>query len=141
MKQTLICYHTVASYELDAFGHVNNAVFLNYLEKARCDFMAQRGLRFYDFFQWKRYPVIIRASLEYKWPARADDQLVIKAWISKHRPTGFTMKYEITNPSSHRTILDAETDLVFVDENNRPTRIPPQFASRFIDQNHPNEPG
>jgi len=42
-QDTLISHHRVASYELDSFGHVNNAVFLNYLEKARCDFLRARG--------------------------------------------------------------------------------------------------
>ncbi len=50
-KFELVSYHTVTSYELDSFGHVNNAVFLNYLEKARCDFMTLKGLRFDDFFK------------------------------------------------------------------------------------------
>lgn len=128
----LVSYHTVSSYELDSFGHVNNANFLNFLEGARCDFMTQRGLHFDDFFKWKRYPVVTRAELNFKWPAKSGDRLKIKGWIPKHRPTGFTMQYEITLADTGKLILTGETNHVFVDDNNRPSRIPQPFADNFI---------
>ncbi len=123
---------TVASYELDSFGHVNNAVFLNYLEKARCDFMILKGLCFDDFFKWHRYPVVVRASLEFKYPAKAGDRLLIKGWISRHTAASFTLQYEIFNQDTHRLILTGETFHVFVDDNNRPSRHPEEFYKKFI---------
>ena len=39
----------VRSYELDSFGHVNNANFLNYLEAARGNFLEEYGLSFKHF--------------------------------------------------------------------------------------------
>jgi YbgC/YbaW family acyl-CoA thioester hydrolase len=123
----------VASYEMDSFGHVNNAVFLNYLERARCDFMILKGLHFNDFFKWHRYPVVVRAQLDFKHPAAADDELSIKGWISHHSKTSFTLQYEITNRSTGILILNGETFHVFVDDNNRPNRIPAEFAEKFLD--------
>jgi len=125
-------FHTVASYELDSFGHVNNAYFLNYLEKARCDFMRLKGLNFNDFFKWHRYPVVVRVVLDFKRPALADDQLLIKGWIAKHTATSFTMKYEIFNRDNEQSILTGETFHVFVDDNNRPSRIPEEFRKNFL---------
>ncbi|MDQ1355085.1 MAG: acyl-CoA thioester hydrolase [Acidobacteriota bacterium] len=138
MKNKILeSHHTVASYELDSFGHVNNAVFLNYLEKARCDFMTLKGLHFDDFFKWHRYPLVARAALEYKHPAKAGDKLLIKGWITKHTATSFTMQYEILHPcggdNGDRLILTAETFHVFVDDNNRPARIPEEFLKKFIE--------
>jgi acyl-CoA thioester hydrolase len=131
-KEILASQHTVTSYELDSFGHVNNAVFLNYLEKARCDFMTLKGLRFDDFFKWHRYPLVVRAVLEFKYPAKAGDKLLINGWIAKYSPASFTMQYEIINRDTGRVILTAETFHVFVDDNNRPSRIPGEFFKKFI---------
>jgi len=131
-KEILRSSHTVMSYELDAFGHVNNAVYLNYLEKARNDFMIGKGMGFGDFFRWKKFPVVIRALLEFKSPARAGDRLDIRGWISDHTATGFTLAYEIWNDSGSQLILRGETVHVFIDEGNRPTRIPTEFGERFI---------
>ena len=92
----------VASYELDSFGHVNNAVFLNYLEKARGDFMTLKGLRFDDFFKWRRYPVVGRASMEFKYPAKAGDKLLVKGVITKHTAASFTLRYEVINEENQK---------------------------------------
>ena len=134
-REILKSSHTVMSFELDAFGHVNNAVYLNYLEKARNEFMIAKGLGFTDFFKWKKFPVLIRAALEFKSPARAGDRLLIHGWISDHSATGFTLTYEIRDEattSASRLILKGETVHVFVDESNRPTRIPSEFSEKFI---------
>ena len=40
------CELEARSYECDAYGHVNNAVYLNYLEVARHEFMRHAGIRF-----------------------------------------------------------------------------------------------
>jgi acyl-CoA thioester hydrolase len=123
---------TVYSYQLDSFGHVNNAVFLNFLEQARGDFLNARGLNFNDFFKWERYPVVIKANLEFKYPASAQDRLEIKGWISHYSATSFTMQYEIVNKDTGRLILTGETVHVFIDNNNRPSRIPEEFFNAFI---------
>lgn len=135
-KRLLKSYHTVMSYELDSFGHVNNAVYLNYLEKARNDFMTDKGLGFKDFFKWKRYPVVVRSVVDYKYPASAGDILEIVGWISQHSATSFTLKYEIFDRNSKKLIAAAETFHVFVNDRNRPSRIPPEFFENFIKDGH-----
>lgn len=130
--EILESHHTVASYELDSFGHVNNAVFLNLLEKARCDFMLLKDLHFNNFHEWHLYPVVIRANLEFKRPALAGDRLHIKGWISQHTKASFTLQYEIVNQNNGYLILTGETTHVFVDDEGRPRRVPPLFYERFI---------
>lgn len=130
--EILESFHTVASYELDSFGHVNNAVFMNYLEKARGDFLAAKGLHFDEFFKWRRFPLVVRANLEFKSPAKAGDKLHIKGWVTKHTATSVTFQYEVVNNADQRLVLNAETFHVFVDDNNRPTRIPPPFVEQFL---------
>lgn len=131
-KEILKSYHTVVSYELDSFGHVNNAVFLNYLEKARCDYMTLKGLSFTDFAKWRRYPVVTRAALVFKYPARADDKLAIHGWISEYSHATFTLRYEVIDQAADKLLLTGETQHVFVDENNKPSRIPEEFFDKFI---------
>lgn len=125
-------FHNVSSYELDSFGHVNNAIFLNYLEKARCDYLVLKGLSFNDFFLWKKYPIVVKSTLEYKYPATAHDKLLIKGWISAYTTTSFTMKYEIINQDNNKLILKAETIHAFINEINKPTRIPEEFFVKFL---------
>jgi YbgC/YbaW family acyl-CoA thioester hydrolase len=131
-KEILTSYHTVMSYELDAFGHVNNAIYLNYLEKARNDYMVLKGLQFIDFFKWQKFPVVRRAKLEFNFPAQAGDKLKIEGWVSHHTLASFTLEYNIKNSQNDVKILSGETFHIFVNNHNRPVRIPQEFMEKFI---------
>lgn len=120
------------SYELDSWGHVNNAVYLNYLEKARNDFMTAKGLDFQDFSRWQKYPVVRRASLEFKFPVKAGDKLIIDGWFSDHTATSFTITYQVIHADNGKQVLLAETHHIFVNQRNRPTRIPEEFFDKFL---------
>ena len=129
-----ITSHTVRSYELDSFGHVNNAIFMNFLERARGDYLVQKNLKFNDFSVWNKFPLVFKASIEFKYPANADDVLTIKGWFSSNSVTRFSIRYEISLQENSRIIATAETQHVFVDENNKPTRMPKIFAEKFLTQ-------
>lgn len=120
---------------MDSFGHVNNAVFLNYLEAARCEFLLQHDLRFNDFFRWDKFPVVTKVNLDYKAPALADDILLIKGWLKQHSAASFTLEYQITREEDQRLILKGETYHVFIDGNQKPTRVPREFFDKFIQPN------
>jgi len=130
-EDTLKSVHTVVSYELDAFGHVNNAVYLNYFEKARNDFLNARGLSFNDFFLWQAFPVLTSASLEFVLPARAGDRLLISGRVNSSSRTRFEIHYEISNGSS-QIVCRGETRHVFVDSRSRPMAIPEEFRKKFL---------
>jgi YbgC/YbaW family acyl-CoA thioester hydrolase len=124
--------HTVMSYELDAWGHVNNAIYLNYLEKARNDFLISKGLNFNDFFKWQKFPVVREAILEFKYPAKSGDELLINGWVSDHTAIRFTLSYEIVSQKSQKLVLSAKTMHVFVNQRNKPIRMPDEFYQKFI---------
>jgi acyl-CoA thioester hydrolase len=130
--EILKSFHTVMSYELDSWGHVNNAVYLNYLEKARNDYLTSKALDFKDFSKWQKFPVVRKATLEFKFPAKAGDKLIIDGWFSDHTATSFTITYHIIDHDSGKPVLSAETFHVFVDQRNRPTRIPAEFFNKFL---------
>jgi acyl-CoA thioester hydrolase len=121
----------VRSYELDSYGHVNNAVYLNYLEFARGEFLLQKGLSFNDFHKWKAFPNVIKVEIVYKSPAFYNDSLEIRGRISKWTYTSFTMDKEIYNLTTGRVSAVAGVVLVFVGENQRPTAIPNEFKEKF----------
>ncbi len=121
----------VRSFELDSFGHVNNAVYLQYLEVARCEYMEQAGLSFSDFDAWKRYPVVVHASLDYRQAAQFGDTLLVKGGVSKWGRLRWTMQYCITNAQTGAVVMDAEQVFVFLDEYGQPVPVPNRFRVAF----------
>ncbi|MCK5738734.1 acyl-CoA thioesterase [bacterium] len=131
METPLKANLTVRSYELDSFGHVNNAVYLQYLEFARGEFMRQLGQSFNDFQRWNAFPYVIKINIEYKAPAFCDDELEISGKVIRWSRTSFTLAKEIRNITSGKLLTTAEVVLAFVNDRSRPCRIPQQFRDAF----------
>ncbi|WP_405993239.1 acyl-CoA thioesterase [Streptomyces sp. NBC_00986] len=103
--------------DMDAYGHVNNVVFLRYLEEARIDFLFRPDK---DFQQGS---VVSRHEIDYK------RQLVhrhapvdIELWITEIRAASFTIAYEVKD--GDLVYVRASTVVVPFDfEAQRPRRI------------------
>jgi acyl-CoA thioester hydrolase len=102
---------------MDAYGHVNNVVFLRYLEEARIDFLFRPDR---DFQQGS---VVARHEIDYK------RQLVhrhapvdIELWVTQIRAASFTIAYEVKD--GDEVYVRASTVIVPFDfEAQRPRRI------------------
>ena len=129
MNKELVTTHRVRSYELDSFGHVNNAVFLNYLEYARVEYLLQRGLTFNDFQKWNAVPYVVKAEISYKSPARVHDTLDIKGKIIHWRRSSFVLHYLIENRTSGKKCAQARLVFTFVDRDEHIVPIPHAFRT------------
>jgi len=123
----LVATHRVRTYELDSFGHVNNAVFLNYLEHARTEYLLQRNLSFNDFTRWNAIPYVTRVEMAFKASARVHDMLEIRGTISGWKRVQFVIHYEIWNITTQRTCLLADVHFAFVNKEEKPVPIPLEF--------------
>lgn len=56
----------VRTYELDAYGHVNNAVYLNYFEYARMKFLTACNFDYNRFLADGFFLYVAKATIEYK---------------------------------------------------------------------------
>ena len=131
-SERLYSERIVRSYELDSFGHVNNAVYLQYCEGARNDYMLQRGIAFHDFHEWGIFPVLYRSELDYKQQARADDRLSISGVIEFNGKTRFTINHDILRLTDNTVICIARLYFAFINRTNqRPCRAPAAFVEAF----------
>jgi len=121
----------VRSYELDSFGHVNNAVYLQYLEYARSEYLLQVGISFNDFKLWNAMPYVVRAEIEYKHSSRYDDELEITGWVSSWGKSSFVLSYEIYNRSAGRMGALAEVKFAWVTREEKIIRVPQIFRERM----------
>jgi len=126
----------VRSFELDSFGHVNNAVYLQYLEFARCEYLEQLGLSFNDFDAWGLYPVVVHTSMDYRKAARFGDTLRITGGVTEWGRIRWTMQYRIMRADDRgsdggEVIMDAKQIFVFLDSKGRPQPPPAAFRAAF----------
>lgn len=111
----------VRGYELDAFGHVNNAVYLNYYEQARWEIVREIGL--YEYFnQSGNFLIVIDSYLKYI----KELTLFEKAEVQTHfYKEGFfiVFKQSIYNEQGER-INRATIKCLFVDKKRMPLDCP-----------------
>lgn len=124
----------VRSYDMDSFGHVNNAVYFNYLEAARCEYMNQRGLSFNDFEEWGAFPFVVKADIRFKSPARADDILDVRGRIGDWRRSSFSIEYEIYNTTRNKVCARSTMVFAFVNSREKLISVPEPFRNHMDQQ-------
>ncbi len=125
----------VQSYECDANGHVNNAVYLNYLESARVAFLRAAGASYRDLRDKGFSLVVVRVCIDFRGEAYMEDPLVVVTEPVKKRFTGgiFSQKVYREETEGPRLIADAEVTWVCVDGRKRPTKIPAFFDTASLE--------
>ncbi|HVL67362.1 MAG TPA: thioesterase family protein [Vicinamibacterales bacterium] len=118
--------------DCDPMGHVNNAVYLTYLEQAR--FTHWREVWGIDF---ERLPpgtpgvILARAEIDYRHPAKYGDVLEIRVGLERIGRTSFTYAYEIVD-QQRRVVAEARTVLVIYDyAAGRPAPIPDELRRKL----------
>src|SRR5499426_983547 len=70
--------------------------YLTYFEVGRVEFLRQQGLDMSDVDQRVHLPVV-EAVVRFRKPARLDDLLDVRCWISERKRASFRFTYEILN--------------------------------------------
>jgi acyl-CoA thioester hydrolase len=107
---------------MDAFGHVNNAVFVRYLEEARIDFMFQLAPGD-GSPSFSGGSVVARHEIDYVRPlVHRHTPVTIESWVTKISAASLTIAYEIKDED--QLYVRASTVVVpFNLEEQRPRRI------------------
>jgi acyl-CoA thioester hydrolase len=116
------CIVVVRSYECDAYGHVNNAVYLNYLELARHGYLRDNGVSIPELRALGYSLLVARVTIDYRRPATTDDKLEIRTRPVRLGRVGGVLEQRIL--SGAQPVAEAEVTWVCVDARGRPTRLP-----------------
>ena len=116
---------TVRSYECDINGHVNNAVYLNYLEIARVGFLKNVNISYRRLDSLGYGLILVRVGINFRSPAFMEDNLRVVTRPIKKRLTGGVFEQKIYH--NKKLIAEAEVTWVCVDRNKRPVRLPPEL--------------
>jgi len=129
---------TVYSYECDAFGHLNQAAYLEVFERARWEILA-RGPGVELFSRNKVWPAVRRAAVDYLLPAFPGDVLRVDAEVEKVGGTSLEMRQRAVRVKDEKLLAELHIVFVMVDKDGRPAPVPAEIASVF--GSHPSRPG
>ena len=116
------CTLSVRSYELDNYGHVNNAVYLNYLEYARHQFLNDTGFPYENLRREGFGLYVARVDIRYIKPAFLEDQLVIVSELTGMGRVKGSVRQMILR--GDELIAEARVDFATVNRSGRPASMP-----------------
>ena len=113
--------------DLDAFGHVNHAVYLSYLEVARTNYyFERRGLTDVGELDF----ILGSITCRYRSPAFLHETLVVHLGPTKIGGKSWDLAYEIRESRSGRLVVEAVTTQVQYDYRaGRAAPIPPDVRA------------
>ena len=121
------------SSELYSFGHVNHAVFLNYLEHARFAALERAGFTFSMLEERGWGLFVVRIEVDYLSEATRGNRLLVRTWADSFRRTSMVLAQEIVRAEAPETLVaQAETTTVWMGPNRKPIRVPEEVRAGLL---------
>lgn len=129
----------VRHYELDPYGHVNNAMYLRYMQETADEASAAAGFDVQRYAAMNRTWLIHETQIEYLRPLTYGDSVAVTTWVEDFTKVRSRRRYEFRTESDHELAARAFTDWAFMDTvSGRPAPIPPELIEAFFpDGAHP----
>lgn len=115
--------------DIDAFGHVNNAVFLSYVEQARVRYL----LDTLDADRIERLPLILaRVEVDFRAPIMLDEPVEIGSRVAWIGSSSFGMSHTMLAGADRHVAAEVTSVLVTYDyATERPMPVPDDWRARF----------
>lgn len=125
--------HRVAAEEIDEYEHVNNTVYLQWLDGIAWAHSAKLGLPLERCLAIRCGMAVRHTRVDYLEAARVDDILVIATWIvASDDRLRCTRRFEILRLADGRRVLEAEIDFFSLNlDTGKPCRFPREFTVRY----------
>jgi len=127
----LVYEKTAYTFDIDFAGHVNNAVYLRWLEVGRTKLLEAIGLPLETVKQKGFYPVLTHTEIHYKKPVFISETVRIELWVSHVTKIRALLEFRIYNPKGE-VVVTAKQGGAFISlETGRPHRLTEEERSMF----------
>lgn len=132
LKEPIFPYEfTVPDEAVDENGHVNNVMYVQWMQDA--------AVRHYEAMGGRQITLDIGATwvvrshmIEYLQPAFAGERIKVLTWVATMRRVRSLRRYQFIRIEDDRLLVRGETDWVFVDaKDGSPRAIPPEVVNLF----------
>ncbi len=123
----------IRQYECDAYGHVNNANYIRFMQEASLEASADVGYDLHTIRGMNRLWLIRETQIEYLDNLNYGDSVDVKTWVEDFRRTRSLRKYEFTRHGTDELVARAEADWVYLDaQTMQPVAVPDEVIRAYI---------
>jgi len=125
--------HRVIAAEIDEYDHVNNTVYLQWLDGIAWAHSAKLGMPIERCLALRRGMAVRHTRVDYLQAALVDDTLLIATWIiACDGRLRCTRRFEILRAADGARVLEAEIDFFCLNlDTGKPVRFPAEFTACY----------
>jgi YbgC/YbaW family acyl-CoA thioester hydrolase len=115
--------------DCDTAGHVNHAVMLTLLERARWAAL-EKYMPFKDYIKRAQWAVVRHVDVSYSKPALPGDDFIVRTGLAATGNTSFTVR-QIARNRKGDVICDAKVTYVTISPEGKPVPVPDEWRTIF----------
>lgn len=119
--------------DIDAYQHVNNSVYLTWLDRAAWSHSAALGIPLEQCIGSRRGMAALRTEIDYLRAALAGDVVQVATWIeSSDGRLRVVRRFQLWRVADGQTLARARIDYVCINlDSGRAARMPPEFIRAY----------
>lgn len=125
--------HEVVPAEIDEYAHVNNAVYLQWLDRIAWTHAATLGTPLASCLALRRGMAVRHTRIDYLEAALLGDELLLATWlVACDGRLRCTRRFEIVRLADARRVADAEIEYFCLNlDTGKPCRFPQKFVESY----------
>jgi acyl-CoA thioester hydrolase len=132
-----ICFELeVYSFHIDFIGHVNNIVYIQWMEIGRTKLLEAIGLPTHAILNQGFVPVLVQTNITYKVPLFLGDRVRIELWLSELRNASAVMQFRFYNAKGTLAAEGWQKGLFADRQSMRPRRLRAEERALFLPYVH-----
>ena len=117
--------------ETDQMGVVYYANYYVWMEVGRVELCKACGFDYKDMENDGILMAVAASDCRYRYPARFDDEVIVKAWVSEASSRMAVFEYEMRLAVNDKVLATGSTRHIFLSRELRPTRLPAKYHALF----------
>src|SRR6202795_5318955 len=134
LPEPYLALRDVARADIDAYDHVNNAVYMTWFDRAAWEHSAALGLPIDKCLQLDRGMAVVRSVIAYLPPAGLADTICVATWLlPADGKLRVRRRFQVRREAGGAILARAEIEYACIElSSGRPTRWPQEFRERYV---------
>lgn len=113
--------------DTDAGTIVYHANYLKFMERARTEWLRSLGFEQEKLRQQDTLFVVRSLQIDYKAPARLDDELIVSLSIERQRKVGLTLVQQVVHSATSQLLAQAQVEIACINQAGQVKAMPSSF--------------
>ncbi|MBD2231702.1 acyl-CoA thioesterase [Phormidium tenue] len=129
--QKLLFDLEVYTYQIDFAGHVNNSVYIHWMEIGRLKLLEAIGMPIHEVLKQGIAPILVETNIAYKLPLYLGDRVQAQMWLSELRHVSAVMQFRFYNSNQVLAAEGVQKGLFVDAKTMRPMRLAADVKASF----------